>query len=371
MTSSTLIRARHGGFAAILAAAVILVAPQDTAAQSGRSENARGAGTAQETEEMARAEAAPDTSWLYELSPEELFLRASSSALQFQSMIAPSRRRLVADHATSLPYLVTRLDTDDARERHALEDILVRIGHPAVVPVIDAFGSEVRRTDTTRGARLAASVLGRLGDAAAVGPLGGTRDHEDWKVRGAAAGALGRIGVSEAVPPLVDLLTDGNEIVRKSAAFGLGRTASAVREACECDDATTGSEWERAVDELSEALDDPHYAVRYNAADALAKIGEPSTRALREILKRDAGPARLMALRSLGRLGSDDAVSAVSDLLDSDDWATRAHAVHALGMLGTDRSMRRELERMRDDEEHPFVLLRIEGALSLGVDTER
>ena len=68
----------------------------------------------------------PDTDALSNLSPEELFLRASSSALQFESMREPSRELLVANYEESIPYLVTQLDTDGARERHALEDIFVR-----------------------------------------------------------------------------------------------------------------------------------------------------------------------------------------------------------------------------------------------------
>jgi HEAT repeat protein len=362
------IRLLPGALVALAAAAVIMAAPVEAQA-AGNGENSESGATAQGTRESTSVEepAEPslqDTSWIYELSPEDLFLRASSSALQFQSMIAPSRRRLVADHETSLPYLVTRLDTDDARERHALEDILVKIGEPAVGPVVEAFRDEMGRTDTTRGARLAASVLGRLGDAAAVAPLGEARSHDDWKVRGAVAGALGRIGIAEAVPALVDLLLDANEIVRKSAAFGLGRTASSVSEACGCSGATAGSEWRRATGELADALDDPYYAVRYNASDALARIGEPAWPALRDILRGDPGTARLMALRAVAEIGSEEAGPIVSQLLSSDDWAERAQAAHTLGVLGVDRSRRRALERIREEGDHPFVLMRIEEALS-------
>lgn len=313
---------------------------------------------------QSEAAAAPDTSWVFELSPKELFIRASSSALQFQHMIAPSRRRLIEDHETSLPYLVTRLDTDDARERHALEDILVRIGEPAVEPVIAAFEGEVERPDTTRGAGLAASVLGRLEHKAAVAPLSDARHHGDWKVRGAVAGALGRIGVEDAVPALVDLLDDDNEIVRKSAAFGLGRTASKAREECDCDDAISVREWSDALEALSSALGDRYYAVRYNAAAALARIGEPALPALTETVRGGADHARLMALWGLGELGSDNAVSAIEDLLRSEDWVTRAHAAEAAGKLGSSGRLRRALERMRDGEEHPFVLFRIDEALA-------
>ncbi len=178
--------------------------------------------------EVGTEVAESDMAELAELAPVELFLRASSSALQFEHMREPSRRILVSNHEESLPYLVTRLDTDDARERHALEDILVRIGPAAAEPVIEAFlhaledilvriGTaaaepvieafllEAGRTETTRGARLAAAVLGRIGEACAVDPLASVHDHHDWKLRGAIGGALGRIGTAETVLPLVSL----------------------------------------------------------------------------------------------------------------------------------------------------------------------
>jgi HEAT repeat protein len=334
---------------ALLAITILaLIAPSGALAQSDQS----------------GAEAAPDTSWVFELSPRELFLRASSSALQFQHMIAPSRRRLVADHEASLPYLVTRLDTDDARERHALEDILVRIGEPAVEPVIEAFENEVERPDTTRGARLAASVLGRLASDAAVGPLSDARHHDDWKVRGAVAGALGRIGVEEAVPALVDLLDDENETVRKSAAFGLGRTASKTREACDCEEAISVRKWSPALDALAEAMDDPYYAVRYNAASALARIGDPALPALSEAARSGSETSRLMALWALGEMSSGDSVSVIEDLLRSKSWVVRAYAAEAAGKLETSGRLRRTLERMRDEEQHPFVQFRIDEALA-------
>jgi HEAT repeat protein len=207
-------------------------------------------------------------------------------------------------------------------------------------------------------------VLGQLGHEAAVAPLSDARRHGDWKVRGAVAGALGRIGVEEAVPALVDLLSDENEIVRKSAAFGLGRTASKTREECECDDAISGREWTAAVDALSRALGDRYYAVRYNAAAALAYAGRPALAALTEGARSGSGNARLMAIWGLGETGSPDAASVIEDLLRSENWVTRAHAAEAAGKLTESGRLRRALERKRNEEENPFVRFRIEEALA-------
>jgi HEAT repeat protein len=313
----------------------------------------------QQTSDVSR-----DTLGIAGLSPEELFLRASSSALQFQPMIEPSRARLVEEHESSLPYLLSQLDTDDPRERIALEDILVRIGAPAVAPLIEAFEREAARHDTTRGARLAASVLGRLGDAAAVGPLAAARHHPDWKVRGAVAGSLGRIDTEEALPALVDLLADANEIVRKSAAFGIGGVASSMREECGCDSPPSSVEWDAAIRALAAAMEDSYYAVRYNAADALAKVGPEAVPLLKEELRSDRGFGLLMALRAVGDIGSDEALPYVSDLLSSEKWTVRGYAVEAFALLESSEQVRRELTSMRKKETHPFVLYMIDRVLS-------
>ena len=307
--------------------------------------------------------AEPDTTALAGLTPEELFLRASSSALQFEHMREPSRRILVGNHEESLPYLVTRLDTDDARERHALEDILVRIGPPAAEPVIEAFLFEAGRTETTRGARLAAAVLGKIGEVSAVDALFSVYDHHDWKVRGAIGGALGRIGTAEAVAPLVLLLSDDNDVVRKSAAVGLKRVAARAHDDEEPDPDAAAALDRHVMESLARALGDKHYAVRYSSADALARIGEAALPLLLEIGETGAMEPRLMALRAAGRVGSRKALKPLVKALTDPDWAVRAHAATAIGSIGADRRSRRALERLVSSDPHPFVAAAAAAAL--------
>ncbi|MCK4681158.1 HEAT repeat domain-containing protein [bacterium] len=313
--------------------------------------------------EVGTEVAESDTAELAELAPVELFLRASSSALQFEHMREPSRRILVSNHEESLPYLVTRLDTDDARERHALEDILVRIGPAAAEPVIEAFLLEAGRTETTRGARLAAAVLGRIGEACAVDPLASVHDHHDWKLRGAIGGALGRIGTAETVPPLVSLLEDENEVVRKSAAVGLRRVAVRAHDDEAPDPDAAEALDADVIESLARALGDPNYAVRYSSADALARIGETALPLLFEIGEGDAIEARLMALRAIGAGGSRKALTPLVRALQDSDWAVRAHAAAAIGTIGADRRGRRALERLVASDPHPFVVASAAAAL--------
>jgi len=315
--------------------------------------------------EVGTEVAESDTAMLAELTPVELFLRASSSALQFEHMREPSRRILVSNHEESLPYLVTRLDTDDARERHALEDILVRIGTAATEPVIEAFLFEAGRTETTRGARLAAAVLGRIGDVRAADALASVHDHHDWKVRGAVGGALGRIGTAETVRPLVSLLMDENEAVRKSAAVGLRRVAVRAHDDEAPDhDAAEALDTE-VIESLARALGDPNYAVRYSSADALARIGETALPLLLEVGEGEPVEARLMALRAAGKVGSRKALKPLVRALKDPDWAVRAHAAAAIGTIGADRRSRRALERLVASDPHPFVVASAASALDL------
>ncbi len=310
--------------------------------------------------------AVPDSVELAELTPEELFLRASSSALQFQHMIEPSRRVLVRDHERSIPYLVTKLDTDDVRERIAVEDILVRIGSPAAVPVTAAFLSEAERTDTTRGARLAATVLGRIAEPSAVKPLASACGHPDWKVRGAIGAALGRIGVAETVSALVSLLADENETVRKSAAVGLSRVAARAADADAPDAEAADALSSDVVASLVRALGDVDYSVRYSASGALAQIGEPALPSLLEISGNGTGEGRLMAIRAVGAVGSRKALRPLVRALEDPDWTVRAFAASAIGAIGADGKAGRALERLVTGDPHPFVVASASAALDSG-----
>ena len=308
--------------------------------------------------------AEPDTVALAALTPEELFLRASSAALQFQHMIEPSRKILVRDHERTLPYLVTQLDTDGVRERHALEDILVRIGAPAAAPVIEGLLVEAERSDTTRGARMAATVLGRIGEPSAVEPLASVHDHHDWKVRGAIGSALGRIGVAETVVPLVSMLDDENEVVRKSAAVGLKRVAIRATDAEAPDPEAVDALDRDVIESLVGALGDVSYAVRYSSSDALARIGEPALPRLLEAGESSTGEARLMAMRAMGMVGSQEALKPLVGALDDPDWAVRAFAASAIGVIGPDDVAKRALERLVSRDEHPFVVSSAAAALA-------
>ncbi len=314
-----------------------------------------------------------DTVALAALTPEELFLRASSAALQFAPMIQPSRRILVRDHERSLPYLVTQLDTDGPRERHALEAIMVEIGEPAVEPLIDALGRELKRTDTLRGARMAAGILGRLGDDRATPALNRAAWHEDWKVRSSVASAIGRVGSPDGLQGLLQLLSDENEIVRKSSAVAIRRMATEpeptegpeeldqYRRALEARGATTD---EAVVRALIRSLGDEYYHVRYSGAAALTEVGAPALPLLLETARAGQGPERLVALSAIGGIGDSSALGPLTELLLDNDWAVRGFAAEAIGGIVADRRARKSLSALLATETHPFVIMRAGDALA-------
>ena len=88
------------------------------------------------------------------------------------------------------------------------------------------------------------------------------------------------------------------------------------------------------VPALVAALDDQYYSVRYGAARALAAVGESSVEPLDDVAERGTGPAQVLAIITLGEIGSKSALDVLRDLLDSDAWVVRAHAAEAIGSIG-------------------------------------
>lgn len=181
--------------------------------------------------------------------------------------------------------------------RLAAEEVLVRIGLPAVPTVIRLLNApvwEVRREAT--------AVLGRIGDRAATPALVIRLTDETAWVRAQAAEALGWIGDPEAINALTRQLQDSSDVVRLQAVRALG---AILRWKC--------------VDPFLPLLTDPAEPVREAAAVELGRQGDakaalplvraleaglraPVAEALGQIAARDPAPelrAALPVLRSL------------------------------------------------------------------------
>jgi len=172
--------------------------------------------------------------------------------------------------------LATVADEDaDGDVRAAAIDALGRLGDEA----IERYLAETVETTTDGAAwvrsealaatleepvpelRIAAvTLLGRVGDAAAVPAVVDRLADEDHRVRERAARACGRLGDPRAVTPLLERADDDVAAVRREVATALGSIGG--------DAAASG---------LSTMVDDPGSGVRRAAVTALGEVGDPST----------------------------------------------------------------------------------------------
>lgn len=161
---------------------------------------------------------------------------------------------------------------------------------------------------------VAAWTLGRLRDERAVIPLLAHLRDPDRFVRLECQEALGRIG-APAAPAMIAAL--GEHDIRPYVASVL---------------ATLGDE--RAVDPLIEALQQPAWDYRWEAAEglgqlkAVAAVG-PLLQALQD---RDAG-VRAIAAWSLGEIGDERALTALQHATQDEDPDVRESARKALNRL--------------------------------------
>jgi hypothetical protein len=182
---------------------------------------------------------------------------------------------------------------------------------------------ERSRTADPRLRRYLALALGELGDRRAVDSLSAALRDPDPDARLYAVWALGAIGDKRAAPILSPLLESEDPGVRKVAAYALGAMAAP-----------------EAAAALRGLLNDPVEDVAWNAALALARLGDDASLPLlaRMIDRRyldtvrqtdDTGrtlplseerkeEAMINALRSIGRLGDRTHLAALRAVRDAD-----------------------------------------------------
>jgi HEAT repeat protein len=267
---------------------------------------------------------------------DELFIMASSGEVQYQDKVEPAKKELIQMGADAVPYLVEKLDTENAREMQTLTDILTEIGEPAVLPLIQRLES-----DNKEILRTSATILGKISDPEAAPHLAGLLDHPDLRVRGTACTSLGQVGDTAFLGEIVSVLSDSVEIVRKSAAYALGEL-----------------ETSNGIPALISAFRDPHFSVRLTAVTSLVKIGEPAVDTLIFLLSHPDKGVQNLSIETLGKLKTVKAVDPLLAKLESEDWATRAFAVDALGEIGEKKGIV-AVVNLQKDETHPFVLNRI------------
>jgi HEAT repeat protein len=270
---------------------------------------------------------------------DSLFLRASSAEIANQHMVEPSRQALVDMGLDAVPRLVTRLSTEDARERHAIANIFGRIGSPAVPALIEALDYDDIYTLTN-----ASRCLGEIGDKEATPALLSLFDVDYYPLRSTAVTAVGKCHDSSAVSDCIRMLSDSVETVRKSAAVALGRIGHADASAA-----------------LIDALDDDHFSVRMSAVRALADIGDEAGAELIERYDNLSDMARSLAFEVWAAVKYEKAAAILARAVKSEDGYMRGFAVVALALVNP-TVCREIIDGDLTNETDPFVLSRIRDA---------
>ncbi len=270
---------------------------------------------------------------------DSLFLRASSAEIANQYMVEPSRQAIADMGIDAVPRLVTKLSTEDARERHALANIFGRIGPPAVPALIAALDDDNIHTLTN-----AARCLGEIGDKEATPALIALFDDDNHLLRSTAVTAVGKCRDSMAVLDCIRMLSDSVETVRKSAAVALGRIAHAD-----------------ASNALIDALDDAHFSVRMSAVRALIDIGDDSGAELIKRYDNLTSLAKSLAFEVWAAEKYEVATKTLRREVKSKDRFTRGFAIEALASINPDLCSK-IIRGMIADETDLFVLSRIHDA---------
>ncbi len=140
-------------------------------------------------------------------------------------------------------------------------------------------------------------------------------EHEDYTLRRIAAYILGKIGDPASVDVLVEALGDDNPDVRKSSAQALNRIG------------------EPSIEGLIRSLGNISKDVRASAVWAISKMGDIVVDPLIQALHSEVKDVRASAVWALSNLGKP-AIKPLIDLIGSDDKNTRESAIWCLSKIG-------------------------------------
>ncbi len=271
-------------------------------------------------------------------------------------------------------------------------EALVKIGEPAVPPLINALKSESNSLKTG-----VAKILGQIGDPRAVEGLIGILEDEKNQVRIAAINALGEIGQPSAIESLMGRFTDQDGYARECAAEAIAKIGEPALEplinALGDNRRAVRTDAIRALGELkSKKAVKPLLSYFNKATDdfdkkriirALCKIKDPETseflikmlqfpnhkiqttvlKALDEmkviedvdiiiaLLENKSGHMRSEAARMLGEMEERKAVEPLLSMLDDPVDSVPSNAAWALGKIGDLRAVMPLLELLMDKKE--------------------
>jgi|WetSurMetagenome_2_1015567.scaffolds.fasta_scaffold257353_1 HEAT repeat protein len=181
---------------------------------------------------------------------DSLFIIATSGELKYRDLTGPAEDSIAAMARKSIPILIEKLGTSEARERVGLENIFKKIGKTAVPYLNDALLT----TDSLQLSRVAL-MLNFLPDESSIDNLLKITTKPFYWVRYEAIRTLGQIGNNKAIAAVRTALQDSNEVVRTAAVVAAGKIKDQF-----------------LVPNLMVALTDSYYGVRLSAIEALQKF---------------------------------------------------------------------------------------------------
>ncbi|HEX7315154.1 MAG TPA: HEAT repeat domain-containing protein [Pyrinomonadaceae bacterium] len=197
-------------------------------------------------------------------------------------------------------------------------DVLVKIGAPAVAPLIRKL-----RDPWAFMRRFAADALERIRDPRCVEPFLAALRDKDYTVRTIAVDVVLELSGVEAIGPLASALEDENHEVRRVAVQALVKLGAP------------------AVEHLGRALADADFQVRRVASHALKGTRDPRCeKALVKALRDEVPDIRRAAAEALGTYDSDEVTDALLEAVNDDARLVRTAALGSLRMKRAARAAR-------------------------------
>ncbi len=189
--------------------------------------------------------------------------------------------------------------------------------------------------------RMAAEVLGQMGDERAIPPLLVTLRDEEWQVRNTAIEALSCLNSDAVLRELLPFLESEDANMRNGALSALQYIGS------------------DAVPPLIESLRSQNPERQIFSANALGFIGDAlATKPLLEVLENPSTDenARYAIVEALGRIGCNDATPVLAKHLhDAQVW-DKAVFIDALGAIGDERAVFSLVESLKNEEVREFSI---------------
>jgi HEAT repeat protein len=279
---------------------------------------------------------------------DSLFAIASSGSVKFKDMVQPAIDSTAAMGAAAVPRLLEKLNTKSPRERVTLQQMLKKIGAPAIPGLLASLnlgdGLSVER---------AAYSLGDIGDSSALGGLLAASRHTRWQVREQVIGSLGRLHSHRADSTVMAALSDTIPLVRKSAAVACGQLKT-----------------EASIPQLVHLLGDTFYGARMPASLALLNLDTTVViRTIADSVNSENVILGNLGCWVLGQMHRQDATDLLVAQTKSGNPQRRAHAACAL-VDADPRGTTLYAEYYRKTETDSLALMKFESALNAVRDAQ-